>query len=116
MRLILACLVLFSQLGHSLVSVQTIRNAYASTNVTTAAWVELSAALKQNSKHIEIFDSSGQTLELGVGPAGAESRVLIVVPGGNGHIPLDLPKGKRLAIKAISANATSGEINLNILQ
>lgn len=94
--------------------VQSIRNAYASVNVTTAAWVQLDSALDANCTEMEIFDSSGQTLQLGIGPAGSEVAIHTIVPGGNGRVPCLLCVGQRLSIKAISGTASTGEIDINL--
>lgn len=94
--------------------VQTIRNAYASTNVTTAAWVELDSSLNSRVSHIEIADTSGQTMKLGIGASGSESDLIHIIPGGNGKLPLPLPEGVRLSVRAVSANATTGELVLNL--
>jgi hypothetical protein len=100
---------------------ELIRNDYTVTPVTTAAWVELDASMmtgikKTRGDHIgfvRIFDSSGQTLELGIGAAGSEARILLIEPGGNDNVPIFIPTGARLAIKAISADAVVGEIIIN---
>ncbi len=95
--------------------VQSIRLAYASTNVTTSAWVQLDSALNGNSTEMEIFDSSGETLKLGIGVAAAEVDLHHIVPGGNGRIPCMLSVGARLAIKCVSTGpAASGELILNL--
>lgn len=97
------------------IPVQRIRNVYSSTNVTTGAWVELDSALNQSCNVIEIFDSSGNTMELGIGPAGSESSIpMYIVPGGNGRIRYRLDKGARLAVKAVNATSNSGELVLNL--
>lgn len=90
-----------------------VRNVYSSTNVTTSAYVQLVAALPKEASAIEIFDSSGQTLEIGVGAAGSEVIYMIVFPGGNGRIPLNFLSGSRVAIKSLSATANTGEIDIN---
>lgn len=91
----------------------SVRNDYSSTNVTTGAWVELIASTAGDINALFIFDSCGQTLELGTGAAASETRVLIIPPGGiDGPVPLNIPSGTRVAIKAISADCTSGEINI----
>lgn len=94
--------------------VQQIRNDYSSTNVTTSAYVQLDAALNETSNEIEVFDSSGQTLVLAVGPASGESDFMYVFPGGLSRQKVTLPEGARLSIKAVSGNATSGEISINL--
>lgn len=95
--------------------VNRVRLAYSATNVTTGAWIELLASVGAVAvKEIEIFDSSGETLELGVGAAASEVSKSFVVPGGNGRIPMQIAAGTRLAIKAVSATANSGEIVINL--
>jgi hypothetical protein len=92
-----------------------VRLVYSSTNVTTGTWVELLASVGATAvKEIEIFDSSGETLELGVGAAASEVSKSYVFPGGNGKIPLQIAASARLAIKAVSATANSGEILINL--
>jgi hypothetical protein len=91
-----------------------IRNAYAGTNVTTSAYVELDAALNANVSAIEIFDSSGETLLLALGAASGEVDTLFIMPGGNGFLNCALPKGARLSVKAVSGNATTGELTINL--
>ena len=93
---------------------QMIRNDYSSTNVLTSAYVELDSALDGNTNEIEIFDSSGETLKLALGPAGSEVDIMFIMPGGNGRIMLGLPQGVRLSVKAVSANATTGELTMNL--
>lgn len=94
-------------------SVTSIRNDYTSTSVTTSAWVEIVASLSADVQEIEIFDSSGQTLELGVGGSGSEARQLYILPGGNGKVPLRIASGARVSVKAASATASVGELVIN---
>lgn len=91
-----------------------VRNVYSSVNVTTGAYVQLVASLAATATSIEVFDSSGQTLQIAVGASGSEVVQFQVIPGGNGLFPLRIPKGSRIAIKAISGTANAGEIDLNI--
>lgn len=92
-----------------------VRLVYSATNVTTGAWVQLLASVGATAvREIEIFDSSGETLELGLGAAGSEVANVYVIPGGNGKIPVQIAANARLAIKAVSATANSGEIVLNL--
>lgn len=93
--------------------VTSIRNDYSSVNVTTGAWVQLIASTSAIINGFLLFDSSGQTLELGTGAAAAETRKLFIVPGGfgGGLVPLAIPAGTRVSIRAVSANATAGEIS-----
>lgn len=85
----------------------------AHTSTTTAAWVELIAATAADINALLLFDSSGQTLELGTGAAAAEARKLIIPPGGfAGPVPLRIASGTRVSVRAISATADSGELCL----
>lgn len=96
--------------------VTSTRRDYSSGNVTTGAWTQLVASLSDSVNEIEIFDSSGQTMELGIGGAGVEARTLIIMKGGNGKIPLYLPSGARISVRAISGTASTGEICINFLK
>ncbi len=93
----------------------SVRNVYNSTNVTTGAWVQLIASTAAAINWLTIFDSSGQTLELGTGGAGVESRVLIIPPGGVTQVPLRIAAGTRVSIRAVSGTASTGEIDLSAL-
>lgn len=89
----------------------SVRLDYSGTNVTTGAWVELIASTAADINDLQIFDSCGEVLELGTGAAAAESRVLLIPPGGFGAgVPLRIASGTRVAIRAVSANCTSGQI------
>lgn len=89
------------------------RNDYTGTPVTTAAWVQLIASTPADISEVEIFDSSGQTLELGIGPGGSEVSNIYIIPGGNGRQTVVIPSGSRVAIRAVSGNASVGESTIN---
>lgn len=93
--------------------VTTTRNDYSSVNVTSGAWVQLIASTSAEINSFEIFDSSGQTLELGTGGSGSETRLILVFPGGNGLVRAQIASGTRISIRAVSATANSGEIDIN---
>lgn len=100
------------------IPMQVIRNDHSSVNVTTAAWVQLDSALNADTSMIEIFDSSGSVLQLAVGASGAEVAIpYYIVPGGAPtRLPFILPQGARLSVKAIDANATTGQLILNLMR
>lgn len=89
------------------------RTLYADTPVSISAWSQIVSYLPISATSVEVFDSSGQTLEIGIGSLGNERRLFIIFPGGNGFVPLPIPQGSRVSIRAISANATSGEQDVN---
>lgn len=93
------------------------RNAYASTNVTTGAWVQLIASTAAVINQLYLFDSSGQTLELGTGAAASETRKLIIPPGGiDGPVNIAIPAGTRISVRAVSGTASTGELTLTGFQ
>ena len=93
--------------------VDKFRNDYSSTAVTTAAYIQVLASTSAEANKIEIFDSSGQTLVLAFGAVGVEVDQIYIIPGGNGQVALHIPASTRLSVKAVSANATSGELTCN---
>ncbi len=90
-----------------------VRNDYTSTAVTTGAYVQLVASTASVTNLVEVFDSSGQTMALAVGGAGSEVIQFYIYPGGNGQVPLAIPASSRISIKAVSATASVGEIDVN---
>jgi len=96
-------------------AVNKVRNDYTSTAVTTGAYVELlsAAAFTTACTEIEIFDSSGSTLVLATGAAASESDKIYIIPGGNGRVQLAIAASTRISIKAVSGNASVGEIIIN---
>lgn len=91
--------------------VTSVRNDYSSTAVTTGAWVQLIASTASAINALTLFDSCGQTLELGTGAAAAETRVLLIPPGGlDGQFLLNIASGTRVSVRAVSASCSSGEL------
>lgn len=97
-------------------TVSLVRNVYSTTNVTTAAYVQLIASTADTINQIFIFDSSGQTLVLAVGAAASEVDKYQIVPGGNGLVNLTIPASSRVSVKALSATASSGELDLTFIK
>lgn len=88
---------------------------YSGTNVTTGAWVEVIAATDKPCNAIEIFDSSGSILEIALGAAASEVALpYYILPGGSVLLlPFEIPKGSRVSLKALDADATAGFFILN---
>ena len=87
---------------------------YTGTSVTTAAYTTLIATVGAVAvKNVDIFDSSGQTLVLAIGAAGAEVDQFYITPGGVTY-SVAIPANTRLSIKAVSATASTGAIAINI--
>lgn len=88
---------------------QLIRNDYSTTNVTTAAYVQLVASTSIIINRLHIFDSSGRDFVLATGGAGSEVDQIQISPGGwDAPVDLYIPSGTRISIKAKSATASSG--------
>jgi hypothetical protein len=86
-------------------------NDYSITPVTTAAYVQLAAALVTALNSLSIFDSSGSGMILAVGAPGSEVNQLYVPPGGNvAGYDISIQAGSRVSYKALTANATSGQL------
>lgn len=102
---------LVRQGGKSVVA--TVRNDYSAANVTTGAWVQLVASTSAIVTEIDVFDSSGATLELGTGAAASETRLVIITPGGNGKLNVAIPASTRVSVRAISGTASVGELDIN---
>ena len=93
---------------------QVIRNDASSVNITTGAWLELDDSLDGDSNHIDVFNSTGEELRLAIGPAGSEQEVARIFTSGLDHQPLLLNEKMRLSVRAVSANATTGELIMNL--
>ena len=91
-------------------------HSYATTNVTTSAYVTLDASSPQSTSNLLIVDTSTQLMKLAVGAAGAE--VDLCTFQGNGNpvlVPTFVTAGVRLSLKAISASATAGYCTVSYL-
>lgn len=117
--ILLGALATLTLLSHSHASTaQKVRVVYSpSAPVTTSAYTELFASTAQPVNRISVFDSSGQTLVLAVGLASGASTAIIdqiLIPPGGGDFPLNISQASQVWIKAVSANATTGELDLNL--
>lgn len=94
-------------------------SARCTSSVTTGAWTQLIASTAAEAQMITVNENAGVSVELGVGGAGSESRVLLVPPGGmNGAIPLRIPASSRLSVRAVSGTAaysSTVELLVNLL-
>ena len=96
-------------------SVVILDNDHSSTAITTGAYTELLASTYAEINHLEIFDSSGETLVLAIGESGSEIDLIEITPGGNGDIPLKITAGSRISVKAKTEDTSSGRLSINCL-
>lgn len=94
--------------------VEQLFNDYASSNVTTSAYVQLVASTSAAASKVEIFDSSGECMILAVGGAGSEVDQLYIFPGGNGPVSLTIPAASRISVKAKTGTASEGYLAINL--
>jgi hypothetical protein len=92
-----------------------VQNLYGTTNITTAAYTQLIASTTSATNKVTIFDSSGQSMILATGGAGSEV-ILAYIPPGGAEIPVKIAAATRIAYKALSANATTGYLLMNLWQ
>jgi hypothetical protein len=92
------------------------RNVYSSTNVTTTAYVQITASTSAVINKVYVADTSGSAIILAVGGAGSEVDQLYIGPGGNDSpYLLTIPASSRISIKALDTNATQGQFILTAL-
>ncbi len=90
-------------------------NTNSSTNITSAAYVQLIASTAAAAKQVYIFEGFGTSMKLAFGGAGAEVDQIYVDPGGPGLIPLAVPAGTRVSVKSVATTANTGEFIINLL-
>jgi hypothetical protein len=91
----------------------TVYHNYAVQGATTLAWLQIIASTSAVISEWDVFDSSGQVLEIGVGAAGAEVRFALIAPGGGAPFKHQLAAGSRVSIKAVDANTAGGKLVIN---
>ena len=88
---------------------------YVAVPVTSAAYQEIIADSGADLiTQINIFDSSGQALYLAFGAAASEVNQIIIVPGGQGQVPVQIPANTRVSIKAVNTTANAGALIISL--
>lgn len=90
--------------------------SYASTNVTTGAYVTLVASTPVSVSSVQMCDTSTKLLKVASGAVSSEKDLFTVQISGCVIIPYFIQAGTRLSIKAIDANATTGYNTLSFLK
>lgn len=89
----------------------------SSTNITTAAWLQLVASMPVPTGAVEIFNGSNSIIKISSGAAGLENASELpyyVLPGGSSILlPIEFAKGSRLSAKAADVTADVGSIVFN---
>ncbi len=94
-------------------SVLLYNNVNSSGNITTSAYTQVRAATGGAINLLYIADTSGSSFIIATGGAGVEVDQLYVGPGGNdAPYQLAIAASTRIAVKALSANMTTGALTI----
>lgn len=91
----------------------------SSTNVTSAAWVELATAVNRTfaCSAVQVHNTGAQPIKLGMGAAASETEVGLLFPiGVSILVPVVLPKSVRLAVRSMGSTQSSGLLTLSCFQ
>lgn len=89
------------------------------TNVTSGAWVTFLAAASNlyACSAIQIHNTGAQPIKMGKGAAASEVETGILFPiGVSVLLPVQLPKGVRLAVRSMGSTQSSGFLTMSCLQ
>lgn len=90
-------------------------HSYASTNVTTSAYVTLVASTPYTTCKVVVQDTSTKIIKLAVGSAGNEVDLATAPVSGMYVLPTCVPASSRISAKAVDASATTGYNILSFL-
>lgn len=95
-----------------------IYNDCSSTNITSAAYVQLLASAGIESGWAFIANSSTSTIKLAVGPSGSETDQIQVPASCLGMlVPLAISKGHRITAKSLkTATISAGEVLITLFR
>jgi hypothetical protein len=82
--------------------------------VTTGGYTEIIASTSTAVTRINIFDSSGEIVELALGGSGSETRKMIIPAGGISTAVL-IPSGSRISIKSLTDDISTGFLVVNLI-
>lgn len=93
----------------------TVYSNYGTAPVSNAGWTELIASTSADIYGYFYQESGGFPVELGIGGAGAETRIDVIFPGGfNGKKEIIIPAGSRISVRGLTAN-TMNDANTFII-
>jgi hypothetical protein len=88
---------------------------FSSNNVTSAGYTQLIASTSSDVVEAQIFYGNGTTLYLATGAAASETDLLMIPPGFDGKLPLDIASGTRLSLKSVDDTVNTGELVINLI-
>lgn len=119
MKLVRAVLLMLGAAASPAMSAPVVTLSYSTTNVTTAAYVQLVASTTLSSRAVEVCDTSGHLIKLATGASGSEVDFMTTAVGTTAAscvvVPSFLLSGVRLSLKAVDATANSGFIAVSLI-
>jgi len=105
--------------GSSSAVLHSVYNNYASANLPGNATnpIELVASTSADISELSVFDTGGVPFEIMLGAVASEVRKLVVGPGADTTLKIDIPSGSRVSIRRIddAAAVSVGDISINFL-
>ncbi len=106
-----------SNIGHA--SIGRVRRVYSGANITTGSYVTLFSTTAAQANQIEISDSSGATMMLAYAGTCATlastANAVIIPPNSSGNLDFYIPSGACVGMIALSGTASTGELNITLL-
>ncbi len=106
-----------SNIGHA--SIGRVRRVYSGANITAGSYVTIFSASAAQTNQIEISDSSGQTMMLAYAPTCASlastANAVIIPANASGSLDFYIPSNACVGMIALSATASTGELNITLL-
>jgi hypothetical protein len=91
-----------------------IRLLTSSTNIPFATYLEVVSSTSLLANAVHFFNGTGFSVILAFGSSGSEVDQFIFPPSGD-VVPLRVPAGTRLTLKAFTADITTGEVVINLI-
>lgn len=89
---------------------------YSSINGSGGAYYEVKSSLAGTVKQLVVYDTTGLAMNIAVGGSGSEVSEVILGPGVDGAISVNIPSGSRVTIKSAETSApSSGSVVINFL-
>ncbi len=92
----------------------------ASSTITTSGWTVVSTAVSNGGSAVEIFNSTGCTLQVSQGTAGNETLAAnllpyTIPPGGSAFmLPMQIRAAAPLTVKSLDATSGDGILVMNV--
>lgn len=89
----------------------------ASTNITTSAYVQLSASSPITTRKVLVANGTSSIILVAIGAAGSEQGLFAIFNSASVIIDLSntLPAGSRISLEAVSATASSGYVTVSLM-